>query len=1003
VTWCRSIGCQAIFQVPGEVDDPSLAAKIVQYTEDTLGFHPVDWEIGNEPGFWSHWGQSWGNWSSSRAPPGPMDYAEEVGAYAGAMRAVDANIHLIGLPGVGRSGSGTIATWVSDVVQVAGRELSAVAVHIYPDTSGGNSSLSQFYSTLSASNSGSIASRYPALETDLAKALADCSGCGPIQVMFTEVGSAITGHPDASHYSLGFPESIYVAAEATQAMTFNVTNIDAYATVLGTANSWIDASGGARPLYELESQVLSRLGPVAYPVSFSGGPTGLYGIATTSSTYGGTAALLVVNTNLENGAAFAPVLPGGLDSAATTIVAWNNNSTVEPVARLSSGLPASYVLPPNSLVLFQSHAVPVAPVRFLESGLPAGTRWFVGLGNSFSTSVSPNITFDVPAGTYNVDAGPMLPCYGNAEHERWSPSAPESVNVGSTGVNVTVPYRVQSLVDVGVEPAGAGWTSPSSGWFDVGSPFQIAAHANSGWVFRNWIGGGTGNYSGKGTLASVAPSRGVSETAWFVPGYLVNLSENGLPAGTSWSVEVGGANYSSSGASIYLLEPNGTHGFRVNPVPGFYPRPASGYFTVYGAEVGPIVVNFTRSATAFLVNFTESGLPAGTNWSVVVRGTLDSSTGPTISLYAINGTYAYNVSTLPGFSARPPRGGFSVNGTGVSVAVTFVANISLGFGYPVEFAEDGLPVGTSWSVLIRNDTLQSAGPDLVVDLPNGTFTYYVGPVPDHVAHPPEGGLTVAGASPSVVSIGFTVGNGTRGPDFPVVWQETGLANGTGWSVSVRHVLYSSTAFSITAAEPSGNFSFNVTAISGFAANPARGGFSVPGQGPAPIAVSFVPVFPVTFVEGSLPSGVPWSVRVGGQFATGASPTLTVDLPSGTWSFVVAGPAGYAATPSSGSLSVSNSSVSESVRFVLSGASVTVGGPFVDYRLVVTQAIAVSVVLGSSGLVTFRLLARRSRPAETALAASYPPGAGMTRPPLGVETPYEGFPNEVREPEARKPA
>ena len=66
------------------------------------------------------------------------------------------------------------------------------------------------------------------------------------------------------------------------------------------------------------------------------------------------------------------------------------------------------------------------------------------------------------------------------------------------------------------------------------------------------------------------------------PFYYVTFSEVGLPAGTSWSVTLGGSTQSTTNSSISFNELNGTHPYSVGAVSGFTATPSSGNVTVSG-------------------------------------------------------------------------------------------------------------------------------------------------------------------------------------------------------------------------------------------------------------------------------------------------------------------------------------------------------------------------------------------------------------------------------------
>ncbi len=54
IQMCRAIRCTAIMQVPAEIDDPSFAEAVVNYTEVNLSYTPAYRMIVNEPELWEH-------------------------------------------------------------------------------------------------------------------------------------------------------------------------------------------------------------------------------------------------------------------------------------------------------------------------------------------------------------------------------------------------------------------------------------------------------------------------------------------------------------------------------------------------------------------------------------------------------------------------------------------------------------------------------------------------------------------------------------------------------------------------------------------------------------------------------------------------------------------------------------------------------------------------------------------------------------------------------------
>ena len=265
ISWCRSVGCSAIFQLPAEIDDPSTAAYYVNYTISTLHFRPAYWEIGNEPALWTHFGIPWSLWRSSQnvnATPG--SYAQTVQSYARAIRAVDPSAHLIGLPGVGTGGYGE-ASWITATVRLNGPNLSAVAIHVYPagggTPPGTNVSGASFLATLYGS--GSLPYRVP---RDRAAILAACPNCTRLALFVTELGSGTNGGPYQSLMS-SFPQVPYIAAELAQAIALHVPNVDLYALQANYSGSLLNLSGGSTISDTLYALILSQL--QSYVLNFS--------------------------------------------------------------------------------------------------------------------------------------------------------------------------------------------------------------------------------------------------------------------------------------------------------------------------------------------------------------------------------------------------------------------------------------------------------------------------------------------------------------------------------------------------------------------------------------------------------------------------------------------------------------------------------------------------------------------------------------------------------------
>jgi hypothetical protein len=98
----------------------------------------------------------------------------------------------------------------------------------------------------------------------------------------------------------------------------------------------------------------------------------------------------------------------------------------------------------------------------------------------------------------------------------------------------------------------------------------------------------------------------------------------------------------------------------------------------------------------------------------------NTSSSTTVSFSAMNGTYYYSVSQLPGYIISNETGEVHVMGGNVTVQVHFTMIL-----YTVEFTEEGLPPGTYWQVTVGNHTYGTYGTHINFTLPYGTYSYRV--------------------------------------------------------------------------------------------------------------------------------------------------------------------------------------------------------------------------------------------------------------------------------------
>ncbi len=227
-----------------------------------------------------------------------------------------------------------------------------------------------------------------------------------------------------------------------------------------------------------------------------------------------------------------------------------------------------------------------------------------------------------------------------------------------------------------------------------------------------------------------------------------------------------------------------------------------------------IVPGTTTYASFYPVTFSESGLPSGKNWTVNVGGPYVRSNHTVLSVPKENGTYAYLISGPTGWRVKgvSPVGTLGVNGSQVALAVQFVRAAT----YALKFVERGLPAGEAWCVNVTGSVC-TTGPSLRLGgLSPGRYPYAVEPMHGQVITARSAGAPVALAGSLVIGThGVTVHLRYTYP-YNVTFRESGLPNGTRWSVKVGPIVVSSTTNTVVIGLGNGTYGFKVGKIAGYA-------------------------------------------------------------------------------------------------------------------------------------------------------------------------------------------
>ncbi len=297
-----------------------------------------------------------------------------------------------------------------------------------------------------------------------------------------------------------------------------------------------------------------------------------------------------------------------------------------------------------------------------------------------------------------------------------------------TGGNVTV-----------IEPAD-GATVAS---VPVGSePTDLAVDPANGTVFVADLGSGTV------TVINVTTDRAVGNITLSEPGALLydpanNLLYNALGAApdleaynASTYAQVGG--YIGLGDSQYATDL------------AYVPTTRA---VVVSTEYQGIL-SILSGAAEYPVNFTETGLPLTSIFSVTLAGTTVPSTTGEVGFTEPNGTYAFTVAPVAGYQANMTAGSVVVDGGPRTIRILFTRTTGEPGTYNVTFAESGLPASTRWGVGLNNTVATSYSSLVTFFERNGSYSFTVGAVGAYSPTPATGAFTVDGG-PVTEPITFT--------------------------------------------------------------------------------------------------------------------------------------------------------------------------------------------------------------------------------------------------------
>ena len=319
------------------------------------------------------------------------------------------------------------------------------------------------------------------------------------------------------------------------------------------------------------------------------------------------------------------------------------------------------------------------PVTFIAVGLPQGANWSATFNGAtlYAFPVANTINFGGNNGSYRYSISNVAGYRANAYHGLATVAgAWLNITVTWTQVFYSVTFNETGLKSnnqwgVGLSPPRPP-TNVSGGGTKNSTGSSITFQVSNGTF--SFIIDGSASYlatPGSGTIVVAGAPVNV-EITFVLPApwhKWVTFSESGLPLGTSWAVALNGTLITSANLTISFSEPNGTFSASISSGGGWGPSPANLTVTV-PSDTGPFTIYFLH---VYPVEFTESDLPQGTNWSVSVTGNATESVlvgdhpsggssttvtrwsdgASTIRFYLSNGTYSFT-SSAPGKPATTP-------------------------------------------------------------------------------------------------------------------------------------------------------------------------------------------------------------------------------------------------------------------------------------------------------------------------------------------------------------
>ncbi len=272
-------------------------------------------------------------------------------------------------------------------------------------------------------------------------------------------------------------------------------------------------------------------------------------------------------------------------------------------------------------------------------------------------------------------------------------------------------------------------------------------------------------------------------------------------------------------SQIFTMESTDSSSSMTNPSTGDATQP----YTFVNITTVSIHSNETLNFNLFTGDLTVFNTNSGSSWAPVLNGVLQPCTSASSEIL-------YNI----------PYGLYMVSTYSVGQAQTTVSSYFIVLDAPnmlatdtLTFSETGLASGTTWSVNVDGNVYSSTTSSISINAPAGNYNYSV--------MAPTGYTVSNGAGSVSVSASTTVSVSFKQATYTLTFSETGLSNGTSWTVSVNGHVYTSNTSTLTVSVPYGSVNYAVGSVSGFSTGSSNNTIFVAGNGQIAVTYSSVSV------------------------------------------------------------------------------------------------------------------------------------------------------------------